>query len=113
MLSASKIADYVDTRTYSPNYLKDTAGNCLKWNHMTEFIYQFQNELGFTTSILVRRVVVNKDGYGVIYEKVTSDSGKCAYSLNGQPIPESIWLHDSTGESIFIQDGPIEPVGCQ
>lgn len=108
-----KIADYVDTRTYSPNYLKDTAGNCLKWNHMTEFIYQFQNELGFTTSILVRRVVVNKDGYGVIYEKITSDSGKCAYSLNGQPIPESIWLHDSTGESIFIQDGPIEPVGCQ
>jgi hypothetical protein len=108
-----KIANYVDTRTYSPNYLKDTSGNCLKWNQMTEFIYQFKNELGFTTSILVRRVVVNKDGYGVIYEKITSDSGKCAYSLNGQPIPEAVWIHDSTGESTFTQDGPIDPVGCQ
>jgi hypothetical protein len=108
-----KIANYVDTRTYSPNYLKDTSGNCLKWNQMTEFIYQFKNELGFTTSILVRRVVVNKDGYGVIYEKITSDSGKCAYTLNGQPIPEAVWIHDSTGESTFTQDGPIDPVGCQ
>lgn len=108
-----KIANYVDTRTYSPNYLKDTSGNCLKWNQMTEFIYQFKNEHGFTTSILVRRVVVNKDGYGVIYEKITSDSGKCAYSLNGQPIPEAVWIHDSTGESTFTQDGPIDPVGCQ
>jgi hypothetical protein len=70
---------------------------------MTEKIYESKNDMGFTYRIVVRRVVVNPNGYGVVYEQSTSDQGVHAYTLNGQSIPESIWMHDSTGEPVFIE----------
>jgi hypothetical protein len=102
-------ADYVDTRTYEPNYLKDEKGNCFTWNKMTELVYTTENEQGFTTSIITRRIVVTAKGYGVMFEKVTNDQGTNTYSLSGQAIPETYWLQYSTGESVFSEGGPIIP----
>ena len=102
-------ADYVDNRTNQANYLKDEAGNCFTWNKMTELVYKSVNELGFTTRIITRRIVVNANGYGVVYEMTTNDQGIHAFSLNGQAIPESFWLQHSTGETSFSEGGPITP----
>lgn len=102
-------ADYVDNRTNQANYLKDEAGNCFTWNKMTELVYKSVNELGFTTRIITRRIVVNANGYGVVYEMTTNDQGINAFSLNGQAIPESFWLQHSTGETSFSEGGPITP----
>lgn len=102
-------ADYIDNRTNQANYLKDEAGNCFTWNKMTELVYKSVNELGFTTRIITRRIVVNANGYGVIYEMTTNDQGINAFSLNGQAIPESFWLQHSTGETSFSEGGPITP----
>ena len=104
-----KQADFVDTRTFEPNYLKDESGNCFTWNKMTELVYKTQNELGFTTSVITRRIVVNAKGYGVIFEKTTSDKGVNSYMLGSQAITEGQWLQYSTGESIFSEGGPITP----
>jgi hypothetical protein len=102
-------ADYVDNRTNQANYLKDEAGNCFPWNKMTELVYKSVNELGFTTRIITRRIVVNANGYGVVYEMTTDDRGTHAFTLNGQAIPESFWLQHSTGETAFSEGGPITP----
>lgn len=102
-------ADYVDNRTNQANYLKDEAGNCFPWNKMTELVYKSVNELGFTTRIITRRIVVNANGYGVVYEMTTDDRGIHAFTLNGQAIPESFWLQHSTGETSFSEGGPITP----
>jgi len=102
-------ADYVDNRTNQANYLKDEAGNCFTWNKMTELVYKSVNELGFTTRIITRRIVVNANGYGVVYEMTTDDRGIHAFTLNGQAIPESFWLQHSTGETAFSEGGPITP----
>lgn len=98
-----KLTDYIDLRTYEPNYLKDENGVCFPWNKMTEKIYESKNEMGFTYLIIVRRIVVNPNGYGVVFEQTTTDSGHHAYTLNGQSIPESVWMHDSTGEPVFAE----------
>jgi hypothetical protein len=102
-------ADYVDNRTNQANYLKDEAGNCFPWNKMTELVYKSVNELGFTTRIITRRIVVNANGYGVVYEMTTDDRGTHAFTLNGQAIPESFWLQHSTGETAFSEGGTITP----
>jgi hypothetical protein len=102
-------ADYVENRTNQANYLKDEAGNCFTWNKMTELVYKSVNELGFTTLIITRRIVVNANGYGVIYEMTTDDRGNHTFALNGQAIPESFWLQHSTGETAFSEGGPITP----
>lgn len=107
-----KRADYVDERTNLPNYMKDSLGNCLPWNHMSEFQYQLTDEQGFTSSIIIQRVVVNANGYGVIYEQTINSKGISSYALNGESIPESVWSHDSTGESFFQPGGSIQPTSC-
>ncbi|MFM7594869.1 MAG: hypothetical protein ACKO4Y_01690 [Flavobacteriales bacterium] len=102
-------ADYIDNRTQEANYLKDEAGNCFTWNKMTELVYKSVNDLGFTTRIITRRIVVNAKGYGVVYEMTTNDQGINSFTLNGQAVPESFWLQHSTGETAFSEGGPITP----
>ena len=108
-LSQALKADYVDNRTNQANYLKDESGTCFPWNKMTELVYKSVNSEGFTTRIITRRIVVNKQGYGVIFEMQTSDQGSHSFSLNGQAIPESFWLQHSTGETIISEGGVIIP----
>ena len=76
---------------------------------MTELVYKSVNSEGFTTRIITRRIVVSKEGYGVIFEMQTSDQGSHSFSLNGQAIPESFWLEHSTGETVISEGGVIIP----
>lgn len=107
-----KIADYIDTTRHLPNYLKKEDGSCFPWNAMTQLTYKTENESGFTSSVIIRRVVVDKYGYGVVYEQTINDQGVHSYSLNGQAIPESFWNDHSSGESVISEGGSTTPNNC-
>lgn len=101
-------ADYVDERTFQPNYLRDENGACFPWNAMTEKVYELKNAQGYTSRVIIRRVVVNINGYGVVYEQTTNESGIHSFTLNGSTIPESIWMHESTGEPVIDSNKKVE-----
>lgn len=107
-----KVMSYVDTKTQAPNYLKDEKGICYPWNCMTELKYVYEDEAGFETGKLIRRIVVGANGYGVIYDQVINANGTSSFSMNGQAISETIWLQDSNGTRFFEPGGPITPAKC-
>ena len=68
---------------------------------MTEAIYKIKNSEGFVTTIVLRRVVVDENGYGVVYEQTTNENGKSFFTQNGQRITETIWFNQSTGINVI------------
>ena len=68
---------------------------------MTEVIYKIKNLEGFVTTIVLRRVVVDENGYGVVYEQTTNENGKSFFTQNGQRITETIWFNQSTGKNVI------------
>jgi hypothetical protein len=68
---------------------------------MTERIYKIKNKEGIVTTIITRRVVVDSNGYGVVYEQTTNDRGINSYTKNQQPITEFIWANESSGLNVF------------
>ena len=68
---------------------------------MTEVIYKIKNSEGFVTTIVLRRVVVDENGYGVVYEQTTNENGKSFFTQNGQRITETIWFNQSTGINVI------------
>ncbi|NBP28780.1 MAG: hypothetical protein EBV23_04250 [Flavobacteriia bacterium] len=104
--------NFVKVETYTPNYLKNDSGQCFPWNAMTELVYTYEDAFGFQIGKVVRRVVVNAQGYGVVYEQTVNESGTSSFTLNGQPITENIWLHDSNGSPFLSEGGPIKPPNC-
>lgn len=104
--------NFVKVETYTPNYLKNDSGQCFPWNAMTELVYTYEDAFGFEIGKVVRRVVVNAQGYGVVYEQTVNESGTSSFTLNGQPITENIWLHDSNGSPFLSEGGPIKPPNC-
>jgi hypothetical protein len=104
--------NFVKVETYTPNYLKNDSGQCFPWNAMTELVYTYEDAYGFEIGKVVRRVVVNAQGYGVVYEQTVNESGTSSFTLNGQPITENIWLHDSNGSPFLSEGGPIKPPNC-
>ena len=83
------------------NHLKDEKGIEFPWNKMTERIYKIKNKEGIVTTIITRRVVVDSNGYGVVYEQTTNDRGVNSYTKNQQPITEFIWANESSGLNVF------------
>jgi tetratricopeptide (TPR) repeat protein len=104
--------NYVKVENYTPNYLKNDSGQCFPWNAMTELVYTYEDAFGFEIGKVVRRVVVNAQGYGVVYEQTVNESGVSSFTLNGQAITETIWLHDSYGSPFLSEGGPINPPTC-
>lgn len=104
--------NFKENTTMPPNYLKDDKGVCFPWNTMTELVYIFEDPFGFEVGKLVRRVVVNAQGYGVVYEQTINEHGNSSYTLDGQLITEANWLHDSKGTPFFEPGGPITPLKC-
>ena len=95
-----KMKDYQKYYETTPNYLKNEAGVLYEKNKMTEVIYKIKNLQGYVSSVVLRRVVVDTNGYGVVYEQTTNESGKNSFTRNGLPITETIWFNESTGLNV-------------
>jgi len=95
-----KMKDYQKYYETTPNYLKNEDGVLYEKNKMTEVIYKIKNLQGYVSSVVLRRVVVDANGYGVVYEQTTNESGKNSFTRNGLPITETIWFNESTGLNV-------------
>ena len=63
--------------------------------------FKIENSKGFVISVIVQRVVVDSNGYGVVYEKTTKENGSSYYSRNGAAITEYIWFNESMGQNVI------------
>jgi hypothetical protein len=84
----------------TPNNLKNEAGVLYEKSKMTEEIFKIKNTEGFVSSIICRRIVVDENGYGIVYERTTNEIGKSYYTRNGFSITETIWFNESTGLNV-------------
>jgi hypothetical protein len=100
-IEIQKMKDYQKEDKYAANHLMDENDVEFPWNKMTERVYKIKNKEGYVTSIITRRVVVNKNGYGVVYEQTTNESGNNSFTKNGSPITEFIWANESTGINVI------------
>jgi hypothetical protein len=96
-----KIAASKVTLTNAPNNLKDEDGVLFPKNAMTERTYTVKNNQGFVTKVIVRRVVVDKNGYGVVFEQTTTEDGINSFTRNDQVITDYIWFNESTGANVI------------
>jgi hypothetical protein len=95
------LMDYTDTRISTANNLTDENGVPFEKNKMTERVYKIKNAEDFVIKVIVRRVVVDKNGHGVVYEQITNDVGFNSYTKNGAQVPDFIWFNESTGENVI------------
>ena len=84
----------------TPNNLKNEAGILYEKNKMTQENFKIKNTEGFVSSIICRRIVVDENGYGIVYERTTNEIGKSYYTRNGFSITETIWFNESTGLNV-------------
>jgi hypothetical protein len=95
------LMDYTDTKILTPNNLIDENGVPFEKNKMTERVYKIKNADDYVIKVIVRRVVVDKNGHGVVYEQITNDAGMNSYTRDGAQVPDFIWFNESTGENIL------------
>lgn len=87
----------------TPNYLRDENGVLFPSNTMTEKTYQIKNKEGYVTKVIIRRVVVDPNGHGVVYEQTTDENGKTYFTRDGQVSTEYIWFNESTGTNVLTK----------
>lgn len=87
----------------TPNYLRDENGVLFAANTLTEKTYQLKNKEGYVTKVIIRRVVVDPNGHGVVYEQTTDENGKTYFTRDGQVSTEYIWFNESTGANVLIK----------
>jgi hypothetical protein len=75
---------------------------CFPWNAMTEKIYEIKNANGFVVAVIIRKVVVDQYGYGVVFEHTRNEKGISSFTLNGSIITEFIWFNQSNGSGVII-----------
>ena len=85
----------------TPNFLQNVAGVLYEKNKMTQEIFTIKNSEGFVSSIICRRIVVDENGYGIVYERTTNEIGKSYYTRNGFSITETIWFNESSGINVI------------
>jgi len=95
------LKDYTDTKILTANNLIDENGVPFEKNKMTERVYKIKNADDYVIKVIVRRVVVDKNGHGVVYEQITNDVGMNSYTRDGAQVPDFIWFNESTGENIL------------
>ena len=84
------------------NYIRDEKGICFPWNQLSERVYEIKNVDGFVISVIVRRVVVDRYGYGVVFEHSRNEKGISSFTMNGTIITETIWFNQSSGVGVII-----------
>ena len=83
-----------------PNFLKDENGVLFPSNKMTQRVFKRTNGQGDVTSVTIQRVVVDPNGYGVVYEQTTDQSGKAFYTRNNASVSEHVWFNESPGTDV-------------
>ena len=83
------------------NFLKDENGILFPSNKMTQRVFKRSNSQGDVTSVTIQRVVVDVNGYGVVYEQTTNESGRPFYTRNNAAVTEDIWFNGSTGIDVI------------
>jgi hypothetical protein len=104
-LTAKNLVDqsnYVESSVRNPNYIRDEKGVCFPWNAVTEKIYEIKNSNGFVVAVIIRKVVVDQYGYGVVFEHTRNEKGISSFTLNGSNITEFIWFNQSNGSGVII-----------
>lgn len=101
IISLEKSKELPKENKLSANHVKDEKGVEFPWNAMTERVYKIKNKDGQIASIVIRRVVVDKYGYGVVYEQNTNERGDISYLKNGVPTTEFVWANESTGINVI------------
>jgi len=64
--------------------------------------YDLRNVDSFVVCVIVRRVVVDQYGYGVVFEHTRNEKGISSFTMNGSTITETIWFNQSTGVGVII-----------
>lgn len=82
-----------------PNFIKNPDGVLYEKNKMTQEIYHPKNSEGIKT--ITRRVVVDKNGFGIVYEKHIDENDISFFIRNGFVITERIWFNESTGANVI------------
>lgn len=100
-MQIQKKFDAKDIKGQSANNLADENGVPFEKGKMTERVYKIKNAEGDVISVITRRVVVDKNGYGVVFEQVTNEAGTNYYTRNGSPVPDFVWFNESSGENIL------------
>ena len=104
-LTAKMLVDQsnqVESGVRNPNYIRDEKGVCFPWNAVTEKIYELKNASGFVVAVIIRKVVVDQYGYGVVFEHTRNEKGISSFTLNGSIITEFIWFNQSNGSGVII-----------
>ncbi|MFM7637659.1 MAG: hypothetical protein ACKO5W_07305 [Crocinitomicaceae bacterium] len=84
-----------------PNYLADSNGNIYANDSTYEEVYELKNEQGFVETVIIRRIVVDHYGYGLVYEQTKNAQGKSSYTRNGFSITEFEWQNESKRKSPY------------
>ncbi|MBT5439361.1 MAG: hypothetical protein HOK92_09190, partial [Flavobacteriales bacterium] len=100
-LEVEKLKSFKPEYATQPNFLKNEDGILFAPNAVTEGFFKIENSKGFVISVIVQRVVVDSNGYGVVYEKTTKENGSSYYSRNGAAITEYIWFNESMGQNVI------------
>ncbi len=100
-LEVEKLKSFKPEYATQPNFLKNEDGILFAPNAVTEGVFKIENSKGFVISVIVQRVVVDSNGYGVVYEKTTKENGSSYYSRNGAAITEYIWFNESMGQNVI------------
>jgi hypothetical protein len=104
-LTAKMLVDQsnqVESGVRNPNYIRDEKGVCFPWNAVTEKIYEIKNSNDFVVAVIIRKVVVDQYGYGVVFEHTRNEKGISSFTLNGSTITEFIWFNQSSGSGVII-----------
>lgn len=104
-LTAKMLVDqsnHVESAVRNPNYIRDEKGVCFPWNAVTEKIYEIKNANDFVVAVIIRKVVVDQYGYGVVFEHTRNEKGISSFTLNGSTITEFIWFNQSSGSGVII-----------
>lgn len=95
-------ANFKESTVRNPNFIRDENGICFPWNELSERVYEVKNTAGFVVSVIVRRVVVDQYGFGVVFEHTRNERGISSFTLNGSTITEFIWFNQSSGNGVLI-----------
>ena len=101
MYDQQKIASDKQVLKNKPNFLADANGNIYSKDTTYEEVYELKNDEGFVETVIIRRIVIDKDGFGVVYEQTKNEQGKSSYTRNGFSITEFEWQNESNGRSPF------------
>ena len=81
--------------------MRDEKNICFPWNSVTERVYEIKNTDGYVVTVIVRRVVVDPNGFGVVYEHTRNERGISSFTCNGSTITEFIWTNESKGANVI------------